>query len=116
MFEEGIAIRTVGKWEIEDLSVIERLLHPSANSVVVVLRLDNGKRDVWLVVQDVVDLLRHIALHRLAAHDNSTPCDVDLLPQLSHDVPLPAIGTEDGGRDDFRADVGSGEFLLLHAP
>ena len=113
MFQEGVAIGAVGKRDVEDLGVLERLLHAGADGVVVVLRFDDGDRDARLVVEKVVGLLRFAALDRLAANDDTTLREVDFLAKLGHHVPLAVRGDECGG-DELGADVRFGELLLVH--
>ena len=71
MEDEAVAVRGEDERDVEDLGVLQRLLHAVADRVVVVLRLDDRDRDVGLVVEDVVRELRLPPGHHLAA-------DVDL--------------------------------------
>ena len=114
VFEEGVAVGAVGEGHVEDLGVFERLLHAGADGVVVVLGFDDGDRDVRLVEEDVVGLLRFAAFDRLAANDDAALGEVDLLPDLGHHVPLAAVRADERGRDELGADVRFGEFLLVH--
>ena len=52
VFQEGVAVGAVGERNVEDLGVFKRLLHAGADGVVVVLGLDDGDRDVRLVVEE----------------------------------------------------------------
>ncbi len=115
VLQEGVAVGAVGEGNIEDLGVVQRLLHAGADGVVVVLGLDDGERDVGLVEEDVVGLLGVAALHRLAANDDPALGEVDLLADLGHQVPLVAIRADQRGRDELGADVRFGEGLLVHA-
>jgi hypothetical protein len=90
VFEERVAIGTVGKRNVEALCVFERLLHAGADGVIVVFRFDDGNRDARLVKKKVVGLLGFTALDRLAAW------------------------TDHRGSDELRADVRFCESLLVH--
>ena len=113
MFEEGVTIGAVGKRDVEDLGVFERLLHAGADGVIVVFRFDDGDRDAWLVEEKVVGLLGFTALDRLAANDDTALGEVDLFPKLGHHMPLAAWADQCGG-DELGADVRFGESLLIH--
>ena len=69
------------------VGVVERLLHAVADAVVVVLGLDDGDRDVRLVVEDVVGALGLAARDQLAADDDPALGEADLLADLRHLVP-----------------------------
>ena len=91
MFEEGVAIGAVGKGNVEDLGVFERLLHTGADGMIVVFRFDDGDRDARLVEKKVVGLLGFAALDRLAANDDTALREIDLLPKLGHHIPFAAV-------------------------
>ena len=57
--------------EYRESRVLERLLHAVADGVVVVLGLDDGDRDVRLVVENVVGALGLAAGDQLAADDDA---------------------------------------------
>ena len=113
MLQEGVAVGTVGEWHIENLGVSESLLHAVADRVVVVLRFQNGERNVWFVGEDVVRLLRLPTLNCLATHDDATFREVGFLTNLGHQVPL--TRADNGGRDELAADVCLGEGFFVHA-
>ena len=97
---------------VQDLGVVERLLHPVADGVIVVLRLDDGDRDVRLVVEDVVRELRLPPGDHLPADVDLALREVDLPPDLGVLVPTRAL--DDRRRDELRADVRFAEILLAH--
>ena len=115
VLQKGVAVGAVGERHVENLGVFERLLHAGADRVVVVLGLDDGDRDVRLVVEDVVGLLGFAALDRLAADDDPALGEVGLLADLGHHVPLAAVRADERGRDELGADVRFGEGFLVHA-
>ena len=53
----AVTVRAEGKWQVERLGVRECLLHPVADSVLVVLGLDNCDRQALLPEQQVVSSL-----------------------------------------------------------
>lgn len=56
VLQKRVAVRAVGKGDVENLRVFKRLLHPGTAGVVVVLPLDDGEREVRPVVEQVVGL------------------------------------------------------------
>ncbi len=52
VFEEGIAVGAVSEGNVEDLCVLEGLLHAIAYSMLVVLGLHDGQRDIRLVEEE----------------------------------------------------------------
>src|SRR5436309_1295801 len=114
MFKKSITVGAVGKWNVKDLGVFERLLHPSADGVIVVFRFDDSDRDAGLVEEKVVRLLGFTALNRLATHDDTTLREIDLLPKLGHHIPLSWTGQRWG--NELGADVRFGELFLIHSP
>src|SRR5690554_4907734 len=107
---EAIAVRAEDERDLQCFSIVERLLHAVADAVGVVLRLDQRDRNVWLVVENEVGLLRLAARHQLAAHNDAALGEKDLLPNLHHLVPARAL---DGGQDELGADVAFGEASLV---
>ncbi len=99
--EKGVAIGAVRERHVEDLGVLQRLLHAGTDGVVVVLGLDDGEGEVRLVGEDVVGLFRLATLHGLAAHDHAPLGEVRLLPNLGHEVPLVPRRPNQGGRDEL---------------
>src|SRR5262249_32124670 len=115
VLQEGVAVRAVGEWYVEDLCVLERLLHAVADGMGVVLGFDHSDRQARLEVEDVVGLLCFATLDRLAADDGAALGEVEPLAQLRHHVPLAPVGTNERGRDELGADIRLGEPLLVHA-
>ena len=94
------------------LGIVERLLHAVADAVGVVLRLDQGDRDVRLVVENEVGLLRLAARHQLAAHDDAALGETRPPPEPAPSRPsLPRLTA---GSDELGADVAFGEASLVH--
>ena len=108
---EAVAVRTEDEGDLQRFGIVERLLHAVADAVGVVLRLDQGDRNVRLVVENKVGLLRLAARHQLAAHDDAALGEIDLLPNLHHLVPACAL---DGRQDELGADIALGEASLVH--
>ena len=80
--------------------------------MIVVFGFDDGDRNGF-VEEKIVGLFGFAALDRLAANDDAAFGEVDLLAKLGHHVPLTAVWADNRGSDEFRADVGFGEFLLF---
>ncbi len=114
VLEKCIAIRTVSEWYIENLGIIERLLHASANRVVIVLRLDDRDRLIGLVVEDIVCLLRHPSFDLLPTDNDLPLCEKEFLPDLRHHVPFITIRTNERRCDELRADIGFCKGLFVH--
>jgi hypothetical protein len=115
VLEKGVAIGAVGKREIECFRVIERLLHSTADGVVVVLGLNNREGKVRFVGEDVIRFLRLPALDGFTADDDAPFREVDFLAHLRHHVPLLAVRTHERGRDELRANVRFRERFFVHA-
>ena len=114
MFEEGITVGAVGKRDIERFCVVERLLHPGTDRVVVVLGLDDSYGEVLLIVEKVVGLLGLASPDCLSPNDHPSLGEVALLPDLSHEIPLVSIHPDKGRGDELGADVRFGECFLVH--
>ena len=71
MEDKAIAVRREHKRDVERHRIVERLLHTIADAVVVVLGLDDGDRDIGLVIQDVISALRFTSGDELSADDNA---------------------------------------------
>jgi hypothetical protein len=71
---EVIPVRGEDKGNVQDLGVLESLLHPVMDGVIVLFRLDNRDGDVRLVVEDVVRNVRKLGF---ATRDHLT-ADMDL--------------------------------------
>lgn len=82
-----------------------------ADAVIVIFGLDKGDRDVRLVVENDVGLLRLPARYQLAAHDDAALGEKDFLPNLHHLIPTGAL---DGRQDEFRADIAFSEAPFIH--
>jgi hypothetical protein len=109
--DEAVAVRGKDEGNVKRGGVVKALLHAVADAVVVVLGLDQRDRDVRLVVENEVGLLRLAARHELAAHDDPALGEIDLLQNLHHLVPAGAL---DGRQDELRADIAFGESALVH--
>ena len=78
--------------------------------MVVVLGLDDGDRDVGLVIKDVIGALRFAAGDELSPDDDAPLGERDLLAYLHHPVPARAL---DGGTDELGADVAFAKIYLV---
>ena len=82
--------------------IVDGLLHAVADVVVVVLGLNDGDRDVGLVIKDVVSALGLAAGDEFSADDDASLGKSDFLADLRHPVPARAL---DGRADELGADV-----------
>ena len=110
MEHEAVAVGGEHKGHIQRGGIVERLLHPVAHGVVVVLSLDQRQGDM-LVIQDVIGALGLAARHQFAAHDNAAFGEAYLAANLRGLIPT---GLNHGGGDALGADVGFAEVLLVH--
>jgi hypothetical protein len=78
--------------------------------VAVFLGLDDGDRDVRLVVQDVVGALLLAACMQLATNDDTALGEADFLANLGVEIPASCC---DGWCNELGADVTFGEFFYL---
>ena len=82
MKHEAVAVGGEDERDVEGFGVVQGLLHAVADAVVVVLGLDDGDRDVGLVVEDVIGALRLAARDQLPADDDA-PFGKSRLPRGS---------------------------------
>lgn len=76
-----------GNGDVECLGVVEPLLHAGPERMAAVLRLDQGQRNVWPVVEDVVCALGLALGVDLAPDDQAPSGEGGLLPDLRVQVP-----------------------------
>jgi hypothetical protein len=100
--QKPIAVRAEGERELQDLRVVQRLLHPCADFVLVALGLHDPEGQVGLEVKAVVCELRLAALDDVARDLDAPLREVDLAPDLRLDVP-PSLCER--GADELLADV-----------
>ena len=79
---EAVAVRGKHKRDVERCGVFKALLHPVADAVRIVLRLDERLRNVGFEIQNVTGALGLTATDELAAHDYSALGEADLLADL----------------------------------
>jgi hypothetical protein len=87
MEDKGISVRREDERDVERYGVFQGLLETRADGVVVVLGLDDGYRDIRLVVKDVIGALRLATGNKLASHYDPAPREVNFLANLGHVVP-----------------------------
>jgi hypothetical protein len=105
-----VAIGREYKGNIEGYGIIQGLLHAVADAVVVVLGLDDGNRNIGLVIEDVVGALGLPARDQFSADDNSPFGKSDFLADLNHPIPASAL---DGWADELGADVAFAKIFLV---
>src|SRR5690606_7013370 len=102
MDQQAIAIAGEHERHVERLSIAEGLLHAGAERVLVVLRLDDGNRQVLLVIEDVDSSARLATAVHFAAHDNASLGEADFITYPL--MPIPASVTNGRG-NEFAADI-----------
>jgi hypothetical protein len=100
-----------GEWNAQRLGVLQGLLDAIANTVMVVLRLDQRDGDVWLIIKNVVCATALASRDELATHDDASLSEEHLFTKL-HDF-IPASLPE-RWRDEFGADVALGKRFLVY--
>ena len=108
---KGITVAAENKRDVQGLAITQRLLDSRADRMVVVLGLDNGDRDVGLVVENVVGSLLLAARVNLATHIDSPVREANLLANLRVDVPP---RRDNARRDELRTDVALAQAFLVH--
>ncbi len=111
MKHKAVAVGGEYKGNIQRGGVFQRLLHPVAHGMVVVLGLDQGDGNIGLVIEDVIGALGLAARDQLAADDDAALGETDFLANLEHGIPS---GLYDGGRDELGADVAFAEVFFVH--
>ena len=109
--DKPVAVGGKNERNIEGYGIIEGLLHAVADAVVVVLGLDDGDRDVRLVIKDIIGALGLPAGDEFPADNDAPFSKSDFLADLHHPVPARAL---DGGTDEFGADVAFAQILLIY--
>ena len=66
MKHKSVAVGRERKRDVKGHGKVERLLHAGANAVVIVLRLDDGDRNMGFVVKDVIGALGFTASDELS--------------------------------------------------
>ena len=87
MKDEAVAVGGKHERNVQGFGVAQCLLHAVAGGVGVVLGLDQGDRDVGLVVEDVVGPLALAPADQFAAHDDAALGEAHLLADLHHLIP-----------------------------
>src|SRR5688572_23892206 len=77
----------------------------------VILGLNQGNRDVRLVVENVISPLGFAATDQLAAHNYAPLGEADLFTKLGDFIPARLA---QGRGDKLGADIALAEFLLVH--
>ena len=111
MKDKAIAVGREHKRDVECDGIVERLLHPVADAVVVVLRLDDGDWDIGLVIKDVIGAFGLAAGNELSPDDDASLGESDLLTDLHHPVPPRSFHR---GANELGADIALAEVFLVH--
>ena len=102
------AIAVAGKYErhIQQTGIIEPLLHPLANLMLVGFGLDHRQWQAHLVIEHDIGRFDLFACRHLAAHHHLAIPQLHLLADLGQVIPP---GSLDSRQQEFRDDVGFGE-------
>jgi hypothetical protein len=109
--DKTVAVGRKHKRNIQGGRVIERLLHAIADAVRVVFCLDDGNRNVRLVIKDVIRPLGLAAGDEFTSNDDAAFGEGHFLANLHHPVPARAL---DGGAYELGADVALAEVFFVH--
>ncbi|GEM_PF-1842423 len=112
MENKAVAIGGKDERDVERDGIVQRLLHPVANLVRIVLGLDQSDGPVGPVVEDVIGSLGLTPSNQLAAHDDPAFSEADLAPNLGGFVPAGACQVR---RDVLRTNVAFTQELFAHA-
>ena len=112
MKDKAVAIGREHKRDIQCHRIVEGLLHPVTEAVVIVLRLDDGDGDIRFVVKDVVGALGFAARDELPPNNDATLGEINLLADLHHPIPARAFHC---GANELGADVAFAQVFLIHA-
>ena len=111
MEDKSVAIGGKHKGDVEGQGIVEPLLHPVADAVVVVLGLDDRNRNVGPVIEDIVGPFALAPADQLAAHDDPAFCEANLFTDLTELIPS---SLPEGRCDELGAYVPFAEAFLVH--
>jgi hypothetical protein len=111
MKDKAIAVGREHKRDIEGHCIVKRLLHAVPHTVVVVLGLNDGDRDIGLVIKDVIGPLGLATGNELSPNDDAALGEGDLLADLHHPVPPRALHC---GAYELGADIALAQVFLVH--
>src|SRR5580704_212264 len=111
MKHKAVAVGREYERNVESDGVVESLLHPVADAVIVVLRLNDGDRDIGLVIKDVIGALGFATSNELPPDDDTSLGEGDLLTDLHHPIPSSTFYCR---ADEFGADIAFAEVFLVH--
>src|SRR5438105_4803980 len=106
MKHKAVAIGREHEGNVESDGIVESLLHPVADAVIVVLRLDDSDRDIGLVIKDVIGAFGFATSNELPPDDDTSLGEGDLLTDLHHPVPACAFYRR---ADELGADIAFAE-------
>jgi hypothetical protein len=110
MEQKPIPIAAEHAGDVEQLRILQRLLDARPHGVLIVLRLDDGDGDVWLIIKDIVGPLALATGGEFATDVDFASGKGDFFEELR--VAVLACGFEGGG-DVFGADVPLGEEFFV---
>jgi hypothetical protein len=100
--QKAVAVGAEDKRHLQRLSVVQALLHPVTDGVIVVLGFDHRYRNIRAIVQNVVRKLRFAATDLFATDNDASLREVNFLTKLGYGVP-PDL--RDRRRDELGSDV-----------
>ena len=80
--------------------------------MVIIFGLDNGDRDVGLVLEDAISPFRFAPTYKLASNDDAALREADFLADLGHFIPPCLLYS---GDNELGADMAFPELLFVHA-
>ena len=100
VLHEAVTVGAVGKGQVQHPGIGHRLLQAERNTVVVILRLNNGNGIIRIQIEKIIRPLGRAARHEIAADDHTAIGDLG----LHGDLPAVPFGS-DRRRDVMELDI-----------
>ena len=111
MKDKAVAVGGEHKRDIERHRIVEGLLHAVAHAVVIILGLDDGDRDIGLVIKDVVGALGLATGNEVSSDYDASLGERNLLAYLHYPISACAFHR---GAYELGADIALTQVFLVH--